>query len=195
VCVKRECDTTWRDPAPIAIPKAQCRALGAGLFLIARAADSDDASPMAPRTSLTGCRRRRNPTDPGFDPGCPAKLFQASPSPAKLNQAKLLGLAWFYSSESGLFNGLQRFPNKNFSPHPSAGKRVATRAFVSAHLHNVARILLFRKAPNRKIVASPIRLRRPVYAPIERSKRSPNARCSVATNSRFSGASLSTPTA
>jgi hypothetical protein len=40
------------------------------------------------------------------------KLIQARPSRAKLNQAELLGLIWFYSSESGLFNGLQRIQIK-----------------------------------------------------------------------------------
>jgi hypothetical protein len=33
---------------------------------------------------------------------------QAKPDPTKLNQAKLLGFAWFCSSESGLFKGLRR---------------------------------------------------------------------------------------
>jgi hypothetical protein len=37
-----------------------------------------------------------------------AEQRQAKPSLTKQNQAKLLGLAWFYSSESGLFNGLRR---------------------------------------------------------------------------------------
>jgi hypothetical protein len=32
-------------------------------------------------------------------------------SPAKLIQTKLLGFAWFYSFESGLFSGLRRNPN------------------------------------------------------------------------------------
>jgi hypothetical protein len=45
-----------------------------------------------------------------------AKPGQANPSPAKPIQIKLLGFAWFYSSESGLIKGLQRIPNKNFSP-------------------------------------------------------------------------------
>src|SRR5208282_1826257 len=45
---------------------------------------------------------------------------QANPSPAKPIQIKLLGFAWFYSSESGLINGLQRIPNKNFSPQGEA---------------------------------------------------------------------------
>ncbi len=33
--------------------------------------------------------------------------LQAKPSLAKQIQTKLLGFAWFYSSESGLFNGLR----------------------------------------------------------------------------------------
>jgi len=49
-----------------------------------------------------------NPPNPLSKPG------QAHPSPAKLIQIKTLGFTWFYSSESGLINGLQRFPNKNF---------------------------------------------------------------------------------
>jgi len=36
-----------------------------------------------------------------------------NPSLAKLIQIKELGFAWFYSSELGLFNGLQRFQIKN----------------------------------------------------------------------------------
>jgi hypothetical protein len=42
------------------------------------------------------------------------KPCQASPSPAKQNQTKLLGFAWFYSSESGLINGLRRFQIRVF---------------------------------------------------------------------------------
>jgi hypothetical protein len=38
-----------------------------------------------------------------------SKPGQAKPSSAKQIQTKLLGFAWFYSSESGLINGLQRF--------------------------------------------------------------------------------------
>jgi hypothetical protein len=43
-----------------------------------------------------------------------AKPGQAKPSSAKQIQAKLLGFAWFYSSESGLINGLHRFQIKIF---------------------------------------------------------------------------------
>ncbi len=70
------------------------------------------------------------PPDPQSKPG------QANPSPAKPIQIKLLGFARFYSSESGLFKGLQRIPNKNiriFLPSPfalSAQARLARRAFV-----------------------------------------------------------------
>ncbi len=48
------------------------------------------------------------PPDPQSKPG------QANPSPAKPIQIKTLGFTWSYSSESGLINGLQRIPNKNF---------------------------------------------------------------------------------
>ncbi|HKI13916.1 MAG TPA: hypothetical protein VKA12_02715, partial [Roseiarcus sp.] len=54
------------------------------------------------------------PPDPQSKPG------QANPSPAKPIQIKWLGFAWFYSSESGLINGLQRFPNKNLRIFPLA---------------------------------------------------------------------------
>jgi hypothetical protein len=36
-----------------------------------------------------------------------AKQNQENPSPTKLDQAKQLGFIWFYSFESGLFNGLR----------------------------------------------------------------------------------------
>jgi hypothetical protein len=45
-----------------------------------------------------------------------AKQIQANPSPNKQNQIKLLGFIWFYSSESGLFNGLRRIQIKSFLP-------------------------------------------------------------------------------
>jgi hypothetical protein len=41
---------------------------------------------------------------PGAEPG-PGD--QANPRKTKQIQEKSLGFAWFYSSESGLFNGLQ----------------------------------------------------------------------------------------
>ena len=46
------------------------------------------------------------------------KQIQAKPSPAKLNQAKVLGFTWFYSSESGLFNGLRRIQIRIFFSSP-----------------------------------------------------------------------------
>ena len=54
-----------------------------------------------------------------------------NPSHPKLIQIKLLGFAWFYSSELGLFNGLQQFQIKNSPscPFPSrqGGARPARR--------------------------------------------------------------------
>jgi hypothetical protein len=47
------------------------------------------------------------------------------PSKTKQIQTKMLGFAWFYSSESGLFNGLQRFQIRNSLlpfPPPSAAQ-------------------------------------------------------------------------
>jgi hypothetical protein len=49
-----------------------------------------------------------------FKPG------QANPNPAKQIQIKLLGFAWFYSSESGLINGLRRFQIRIFFSTPSS---------------------------------------------------------------------------
>jgi len=51
--------------------------------------------------------------------------------------------------------GYSEFQIRIFLPLLLVAKRLATRAFVSDHRDNVARVLLFRKAPNRKIVASP----------------------------------------
>src|SRR5208282_1956936 len=48
-----------------------------------------------------------------------SKFPQANPSPAKPIQTKRLGFAWFYSSESGLINGLQRIQIKIFLLTPS----------------------------------------------------------------------------
>ena len=70
-----------------------------------------------------------NALQPGF--GRAAKLFQAEPSLAKLIQAKLLGLAWFYSSNSGLINGLRRNPNKNFSPRSLLASRLSPERMTS----------------------------------------------------------------
>jgi hypothetical protein len=51
-----------------------------------------------------------------------AKYRQAKPNPSKLIQIKLLGFAWSYSSESGLFNGLWRIQIKNFLSFLPAAK-------------------------------------------------------------------------
>jgi hypothetical protein len=59
-------------------------------------------------------RRGVKPTPTWFKPG------QANPSPAKQIQIKLLGFAWFYSSESGLINGLRRFQIRIFFSTPSS---------------------------------------------------------------------------
>ena len=55
------------------------------------------------------------------------KPGQANPSSAKLIQIKMLDFTWFYSSNSGLINGLQRFPNKNFLLAPSPCREAAPR--------------------------------------------------------------------
>ena len=55
---------------------------------------------------------------------------QTNPSPAKQIQAKLLGFVWFYSSESGLFNGLRRFQIKNLVPS-NALRQMSQRHFHS----------------------------------------------------------------
>jgi hypothetical protein len=44
--------------------------------------------------------------------GRAAKPIQINPNQSKQIQAKRLGFAWFYSSESGLFNGLRRIQIK-----------------------------------------------------------------------------------
>jgi hypothetical protein len=48
---------------------------------------------------------RRRPERPGPLETQPKGEF--FPSKSKQNQAKILGFAWFYSSESGFFKGLQ----------------------------------------------------------------------------------------
>ncbi len=70
-----------------------------------------------------------NTLQPGYDGA--AKLSQAGPSPAKPIQIKLLGLAWFYSSDSGLINGLRRNPNKNFSPRSVLASRLSPERMIS----------------------------------------------------------------
>jgi hypothetical protein len=51
-------------------------------------------------------------------------LGEIQPSPTKQNQIKMLGFTWFYSSESGLFNGLPPIPNKKIrASYRPAGRR------------------------------------------------------------------------
>src|SRR5208282_5801556 len=109
----------------------------------ARGQRQTDAAPCQLLTSPPHCRfglfgrlaethttaalfKTQIPPHPQSKPG------QANPSPAKPIQIKLLGFAWFYSSESGLIKGLQRIPNTNFSPgnSPCRQARLARRAFV-----------------------------------------------------------------
>jgi hypothetical protein len=86
----------------------------------------------------------------------PAKLIQARPSPAKLIQIKMLDFTWFYSSDSGLINGLQRIPNKNFllAPRLVAKPRLARRAFGSGHRHKVGRFLILARGESKNCVVS-----------------------------------------
>ena len=75
--------------------------------------------------------------------GFAAKQNQAKPNQAKLNQAILLGLIWFYSSESGLFNGLQRIQIKNSLPVSGVERGFST-----------GRSLLFAGQPPRRLSSS-----------------------------------------
>src|SRR5271170_3312299 len=69
----------------------------------AGAVEVKDAAPSGRRPRPFHVKRGGRP-----QVGKAAESVQARPSLAKQNQAKKLGFAWFYSSESGLFNGLQR---------------------------------------------------------------------------------------
>jgi hypothetical protein len=66
----------------------------------------------------------------------------SKPSPAKLIQIKKLGFTWFYSSDSGLINGLRRFQIriKEFllAPWPLSRSRASRGApFGSDHLDSI----------------------------------------------------------
>jgi hypothetical protein len=68
----------------------------------------------------------------------------------------MLSFTWFYSSDSGLFNGLQRFQIR-FSSSPvalSPGARLAPRAFGSGYGFNVGRLLVFTRGDSKNCVAS-----------------------------------------
>jgi hypothetical protein len=64
--------------------------------------------------TVAPARPKRSTRGPKF--GSAAKYVQARPNRTKQNQAKLLGFAWFYSSESGLFNVLRQKNKKFLSP-------------------------------------------------------------------------------
>ncbi len=87
-----------------------------GPFQARRPLSGEAFAPCRPRPS------RENTYDSSLfriiqiPPGPQSKPGPANPSPAKLIQIKTLGFTWLYSSESGLINGLQPIPNKNFSP-------------------------------------------------------------------------------
>jgi hypothetical protein len=73
------------------------------------------ASSGLPHFAERPCSWAHKQVDPR-PPGGPPKQIQAKPNQTKSNQAKLLGFIWFYSSETGLFNGLQRIQiKKSFS--------------------------------------------------------------------------------
>jgi hypothetical protein len=83
------------------------------------------------------------------------------PSGAKQNQAKLLGFAWLYSSESGLFNGLRRIQTKKSGlvsgtvqnvaslSSPPGAAQAASPVWQAGRL--IARISIFRKKTSGKI--------------------------------------------
>ncbi len=106
----------------------------------------------------------QTPPNPQSKPG------QANPNPAKLIQIKMLGFTWFYSSDSGLINGLQRFPNRIFplALRPAAKPRLARHAFGSDYRHNVGHFLIFTRGESKNCVVSlsrflfrpPLRIRR-----------------------------------
>jgi hypothetical protein len=52
---------------------------------------------------------------------------QILPSQTKQNQTRMLGFAWFYSSESGLFSGLRREKLNKFALFLLAAERLAGR--------------------------------------------------------------------
>jgi hypothetical protein len=59
----------------------------------------------------------------------PAREFLANKS--KQNQAKKLGFAWFYSSESGLFNGLRRIQIRKIASSVFGPRSVETAGRVA----------------------------------------------------------------
>jgi len=117
--------------------------------------------------SLNWPIRRRTVKQPrcGVKRSAPAKPGQANPSPAKPVQIKWLGFAWFYSSESGLINGLQRIPNKNFPPRhsPCRPKRASPGApSFSDYWDDVGRLPIFARGESKNCWVSLIQLGLPV---------------------------------
>jgi hypothetical protein len=75
------------------------------------------------------------------------------PIPAKQIQAKALGFAWFYSSDSGLFNGLRRKKQKKSSlSFLSVPRRIARREFDPRADKGIAQPSDFRKGIARLLV-------------------------------------------
>jgi len=100
-------------------------------------------------------------------------LPNPSPSSAKLIQIKMLGFTWFYSSDSGLINGLQRFQIRIFSSplRLIAKPRLARRAFGSDNRHNVGRLLIFTRCEAKNRIVSGFLFRPPLRLHPARSRR------------------------
>jgi hypothetical protein len=62
-----------------------------------------------------------------------SKISLIFPSQSKENQGKIVGFAWFYSSDSGLFNGLRRFQIKNPLPLLSSSPLSRGAPFETGH--------------------------------------------------------------
>ena len=101
-----------------------------------------------------------------FLPNPQSKPGQANPSPAKPIQTKLLGFAWFYSSESGLINGLQRFQIRIFPLvlRLAAGRASPGAPSFSDYCGNVGCIQIFTRGELKK---SRVRLCLPAAASAE----------------------------
>src|SRR5271168_3445951 len=124
------------------------------------------SSPSAPRSARPP-RRSEQPCgaakpspwpDQATESQVAARLGSRTPPSkskhAKQNQAKALGFAWFYSSESGLFNGLRRKKIKNPFSSILAHRRIASAFFRPVGI-GIARVLIFAKNLLRKIARGP----------------------------------------
>ena len=86
---------------------------------------------------------------------------------AKLNQAILLGFIWFYSSESGLFNGLQRIQIRK-SPSPSQPLRKTCRARRLRKMRSLSRLAAGRLSSDPvdgKVIARPSIFAKQLFGP------------------------------